>query len=161
MSPRWLLWACLFPAIWGCVSLDYYEALREAYEKAEGRSLAASRELNRTKAEIAQLQKELAEMKLAAGSRPSVNGDSSVKEKADLLARRLEATQAELRVRDDEKARLDRELGAARHRKDAYGIKPCRPSAMGLAATRPVLANSNDDARARNRRVEIIVTPGR
>ena len=55
MSYRWLLGACLFPAIWGCVSLDYYEALREAYEKAESRSLAASREVNKTKIEMAQL----------------------------------------------------------------------------------------------------------
>jgi chemotaxis protein MotB len=275
MSYRWLLWACLFPTIWGCVSLDYYEALREAYEKAEGRSLAASQELNRTKVEIAQLQKELAQMKLAEGSKPAMNGEPSVKEKADLLARRLEATQAELRVRDEEKSRLDRELGTVRttlaakdeemrkalhdleaslkeeiakgtssvrgdahsvsvvlaerilydsgsaeikseglkvlrriaealrvspntyvrveghtddipirseppprflsnfdlsyaralgvvkYLKESDGIKPWRLSAMGLADTRPVLANSNDDARARNRRVEIIVTPGR
>src|SRR5207244_13045234 len=114
MSSRWLLWACLFPAIWGCVSLDYYEALREAYEKAEGRSLAANRDLNRTKVEMAQLQKELAQMKLAEASRPAMNGEPSVRERADLLARRLEATQAELRVRDEEKARLDRELGVVR-----------------------------------------------
>src|SRR5437588_10573909 len=98
MSYRWLLWACLFPAMWGCVSLDYYEALREAYEKAEGRSLAASRDLNRTKVEMAQLQKELAQMKLAEASRPAMNGDPSVKEKADRLARRLAATQAEPRA---------------------------------------------------------------
>src|SRR5438105_4066584 len=90
MSYRWLFWACLVPAISGCVSLDYYEALREAYEKAESRSLAASRELDRTKLEMAQLQKELAQVKAVEASRPGINGEPSVKEKADLLARRLE-----------------------------------------------------------------------
>ncbi|TLY20124.1 MAG: hypothetical protein E6K67_03010 [Nitrospirae bacterium] len=54
-----------------------------------------------------------------------------------------------------------RALGVVKYLKESDGIKPWRLSAMGLADTRPVLANSNDDARSRNRRVEIIVTPGR
>src|SRR5438445_13070836 len=53
-------------------------------------------------------------MKLAEASRPAMNGEPSVRERADLLARRLEGTQAELRVRDEEKARLDTELGTVR-----------------------------------------------
>jgi chemotaxis protein MotB len=268
MSQRWLLCACLFPTMVGCVSLDYYEALREAYEKAESRSHAAS-------GQVAQMQKELAEMKIGEGAASTKAGELSLKEKADLLARRLEAIQGELRTKDEQKAHLDRQLEAAKasltakdaqmrkalhdlqaslkeeiakgnssvrgdahsvnimlaerilydsgsadikpqgvqvleriagalhtnpntfvrveghtddvrirseppprfltnfelsfaraigvvkYLKDLDGVKPSRFSAMGLADTRPLLANTNDDARARNRRVEIIVTPDR
>ena len=54
-----------------------------------------------------------------------------------------------------------RALGVVKYLKESDDAKPSRFSARGLADTRPVVANFNDDARARNRRVEIIVTPSR
>lgn len=54
-----------------------------------------------------------------------------------------------------------RAIGVVKYLKELDGVKPSRFSAMGLADTRPLVANTNDDARARNRRVEIIVTPSR
>jgi chemotaxis protein MotB len=266
MICRPLLWACLFPVMLGCVSLDYYEALREAYEKSQARSLAA-------RSELTQLQKELAEMKFSEGAKPAAEGELSTKEKVDLLTRRLEAIQAELKTKEEENANLDRELlatrmslttkdqqmkttlhelegtlkeeitegngsvrgdqhkvnvvlaerilydsgsaeirpqglkvlkrisdalrsapatyirveghtddvrirseppprfltnfelsyaraiGVAKYLKELDGVEPWRLSAMGLASTRPVMPNTNDDSRARNRRVEIVVTP--
>ena len=268
MICRPLLWFCLFPVIFGCVSLDYYEALREAYEKAQGRSLAA-------RSELTQLQKELAEMNFGEDAKPVADGALSTQEKVDLLTRRLEAIQAQLKTKEEQKANLDRELEAARlsltakdqqmktalhdlkaslkeeittgtgsvrvdehevsvmlaerilydsgsaeikpeglkvlarisdalrsspatyirveghtddvrirseppprfvtnfelsyaravgvvtYLKELDGVKPWRLSAMGLAGTRPIMPNTNDDARASNRRVEIVVTPTR
>ena len=273
MTHRWLLAVCLFPSLLGCVSLNYYEALREAYEKAEARSVAAKNDLAKTQAELAQMQKVLAEVKLVDSSKPVNSGELNFKEKADLLTRRLESQQAELRVRDEQKASLDKQLDTAKATLSAKdeemrkalhdlekslkdeiaqgtgtvkgdrssvsvvlserilydsgsaaikpqglkilkqiaealrdspgtyvrveghtdnvpiraappprfgtnfelsfaramgvvnslrqldGVKPWRLSAMGLADTHPLQANINDDARARNRRVEIIVTP--
>jgi chemotaxis protein MotB len=258
-----------------CVSLDYYEALREAYEKAEARSLAAKNELAKTQADLVQAQKVLAEVDVVDSSKPVNSGELSFKEKADLLTRRLESQQAELRVRDEQKASLDKQLDTAkatlnakdeemrkalhdleRSLKDEIaqgngsvkgdhnsvsvvleerilydsgsaaiksqglkvlkqiaqalrnspgtyvrveghtdnvpiratppprfgsnfelsfaramgvvnslreldGVKAWRLSAMGLADSRPLQANINEDARAHNRRVEIIVTPSR
>jgi chemotaxis protein MotB len=255
--------------------LDYYEALREAYEKAEARSVAAKTELSRTQAELAQVEKVLTEMKLVDSAKPVNGAELSFKEKADLLTRRLEAQQAELRVRDEQRASLDKQLftakatlsakdeemrkalhdleaslkeeiakgqssvrgdrhsvnvvlaerilydsgsaaikpegvkvlkhiaealrnnpatqvrveghtddvpirtappprfstnfelsfaravGVVKSLKEMDGLKPWRLSAMGLADTRPLLSNIDDNARARNRRVEIIVTPSR
>ena len=275
MSHRWYLAVCLLPTLWGCVSLNYYEALREAYEKAEARSLAAKTELSRTQAELAEVEKALTEKKVADSARPVNGAELSFKEKADLLTRRVEAQQAELRTRDEQKANLNKQLDAARvtlsakdeemrkalhdleaslkeeiarghssvrgdrhsvsvvlaerilydsgsaaikpqgvkvlkhiaealrknpstqvrveghtddvpireappprfstnfelsfaralgvvnSLKEMDAVKPWRVSAMGLADTRPLLANIDDDARARNRRVEIIVTPSR
>ena len=275
MSHRGLFAVCLFPTLLGCVSLNYYEALREAYEKAEARSLAAKSELVKTQTELAQVQKDLAEVKLVDSSRPVNSEEVSFKEKADLLTRRLESQQAELRVRDEQRASLDKQLDTAkatlsakdeemrkalldlegslkdeiaqgsgsvkgdrnsvsvvleerilydsgsaaikpqglkvlkqiaealRNSPAAYvrveghtdnvpiraappprfgsnfelsfaraigvvnslrqldGLKPWRFSAMGLADTHPLLANIDDNARAHNRRVEIIVTPSR
>jgi chemotaxis protein MotB len=275
MSHRWYLAVCLFPTLLGCVSLDYYEALREAYEKAEARSLAAKTELSRTQAELAQVEKVLTELKLVDSPRPVNGAELSFKEKADFLTRRLEAQQAELRVRDEQRASLDKQLftakatlsakdeemrkalhdleaslkeeiakgqssvrgdrhsvnvvlaerilydsgsaaikpegvkvlkhiaealrnnpatqvrveghtddvpirtappprfstnfelsfaravGVVKSLKEMDGLKPWRLSAMGLADTRPLLSNIDDNARARNRRVEIIVTPSR
>ena len=252
----------------GCVSLDYYEALREAYEKAQGRSLAA-------RSELTQLQKEVAEMKFGEGAMPVADGDLSTQEKAELLARRLEAIQSQLRTKEEEKEILDRQLdeartsltakdqqmktalqdlkaslkeeidkgsgsvagnehavsvvlaerilydsgsaeirpqglkvlkrisdalrsspatyirveghtddvrirseppprfltnfelsyaraiGVVKYLKELNGVEPWRLSAMGLAGTRPLVPNTNDDVRARNRRVEIVVTPSR
>jgi chemotaxis protein MotB len=265
---RTLLWACLFPVLLGCVSLDYYEALREAYEKAQGRSLAA-------RSELTQLQKELAEMRFGEGAKPVADGELSTQEKVGLLARRLEGIQAQLRTKEEETAGLDRELQAARtsltakdqqmktalhnleaslkeeitkgsgsvrgdrhavnvvlaerilydsgsaeirpqglkvlkrisdalhsspatyirveghtddvrirseppprfltnfelsyaraigvvkYLKELNGVEPWRLSATGLAGTRPLMPNTNDDERSRNRRVEIVVTPTR
>jgi chemotaxis protein MotB len=262
---RPLLWVCLFPVMLGCVSLDYYEALREAYEKAQARSLSA-------RSELTQLQKELAEMNFGGGAKP-VDGELSTQEKVDLLTRRLEAIQAQLRTKEEEKASLDRKLetaktsltakdqqmktalhdleaslkeeiskgsgsvrgderavnvvlaerilyesgsaeirpqglkvlkrisdalrsspathirveghtddvgirseppprfltnfelsyaraiGVVKYLKELDGVKPWRLSAMGLAGTRPLMPNTNDDARAHNRRVQIVVTP--
>ena len=273
MSHRWLLAICLFPTLWGCVSLNYYEALREAYEKAEARSLAAKNDLVKTQTELAQVQKDLAEAKLADSSTQVNSGELGFKEKADLLTRRLESQQAELRVGNEQRASLDKQLDTAkatlsakdeemrkalhdleRNLKDEIiqgsstvkgdrnsvnvvleerilydsgsaaikpqglkvlrqiaealrnspatyvrveghtdnvpirtappprfgsnfelsfaraigvvnslrqldGVKPWRFSAMGLADTHPLLANIDDNARAHNRRVEIIVTP--
>ena len=275
MSHRWYLAVCLLPTLLGCVSLNYYEALREAYEKAEARSLAAKTELSRAQAELAQVEKVLTEMKLVDSDRPVNGAEVSFKEKADLLTRRLEAQQAELRVRDEQRASLDKQLdtakatlsekdeemrkalhgletslkeetakghtsvrgdlhsvsvvlaerilydsgsaeikpqgakvlkhiaealhnnpatqvrveghtddvpiraappprfstnfelsfaraiGVVNSLKEMDGLKPWQLSAMGLADTRPLLANIDDTARARNRRVEIIVTPSR
>jgi chemotaxis protein MotB len=265
---RPLLWACLFPVILGCVSLDYYEALREAYEKAQSRSLAA-------RSELTQLQKELAEMNFGVGAKPVTDEDLSTQEKVDLLTRRLEAIQAQLRTKEEEKASLDRKLEAAKtsltakdqqmktalhdleaslkeeiskgsgsvrgdehavnvvlaeqilydsgsaeirpqglkvlerisdalrsspatfirveghtddvrirseppprfltnfelsyaraigvvkYLKELDGVEPWRLSATGLAGTRPLMPNTTDDARAHNRRVQIVVTPSR
>ena len=275
MSYRWLVAVCLFPTLVGCVSLNYYEALREAYEKAEARSLAAKSELRKTQAELVQAQKALAAVDVVDISKPVDSGELGFKEKADLLARRLESQQAELQVRDEQKASLDKQLDTAkatlsakdeemrkaledlekslkneiaqgngsvkgdrnsvsvvleerilydsgsaaikprglkvlkqiaealRNSPAAYvrveghtdnvpiraappprfgsnfelsfaraigvvnslrqldGVKPWRFSAMGLADTHPLLANIDDNARAHNRRVEIIVTPSR
>ena len=275
MTLRWLFAICLFPTLWGCVSLNYYEALREAYEKAEARSLAAKNDLVKTQTELAQVQKDLAEVKLADSSRPVNNGELSFKEKADLLTRRLESQQTQMRVGDEQRASLDKQLDTAkatlsakdeemrkalhdleRSLKDEIaqgsgsvqgdrnsvnvvleerilydsgsaaikpqglkvlkqiaealrnspatyvrveghtdnvpiratppprfgsnfelsfaraigvvnslrqldGLKPWRFSAMGLADTHPLLANIDENARAHNRRVEIIVTPSR
>jgi chemotaxis protein MotB len=275
MSHRWYLAVCLFPTLLGCVSLDYYEALREAYEKAEARHLAAQTELSRTQAELAKVEKVLTEMKLVDSARPVNGAELSFKEKADLLTRRLEAQQAELRVRDEQRASLDKQLftakatlsakdeemrkalhdleaslkeeiakgqssvrgdrhsvnvvlaerilydsgsaaikpqgvkvlkhiaealrnnpatqvrveghtddvpirtapaprfstnfelslaraaGVVKSLQEMDGLNPWRLSAMGLADTRPLLSNIDDNARARNRRVEIIVTPSR
>ncbi|HEY3198660.1 MAG TPA: OmpA family protein [Nitrospirales bacterium] len=275
MSSRWLLAVCLLPTLVSCVSLDYYEALREAYEKAEARSLAAKNELAKTQADLVQAQKVLAEVDVVDSSKPVNSGELSFKEKADLLTRRLESQQAELRVRDEQKASLDKQLDTAkatlnakdeemrkalhdleRSLKDEIaqgngsvkgdhnsvsvvleerilydsgsaaiksqglkvlkqiaqalrnspgtyvrveghtdnvpiratppprfgsnfelsfaramgvvnslreldGVKAWRLSAMGLADSRPLQANINEDARAHNRRVEIIVTPSR
>jgi chemotaxis protein MotB len=266
MISRHLLWACLLPVMLGCVSLDYYEALREAYEKAQARSLSA-------RSELTQLQKELAEMNFSESAKPATDGDLSTQEKMDLLNRRLEAIQAELRTKEEENANLDRELlttrmsltvkdqqmkstlddlqgslkeeitkgdssvrgdqhsvnvvlaerilyasgsaqirpeglkvlkriaealrdtpatyihveghtddvrirseppprfftnfelsyaraiGVVKYLKESDRVAPWRLSATGLAGTRPLVANTNDDARAHNRRVEIIVTP--
>jgi chemotaxis protein MotB len=252
----------------GCVSLDYYEALREAYEKAQGRSLAA-------RSELTQLQKEVAEMKFGDGAMPVADGDLSAQENGELLARRLEAIQSQLRTKEEEREILDRQLeeartsltakdqqmktalqdlkaslkeeidkgsgsvagnehavsvmlaerilydsgsaeirpeglkvlkrisdalrgspatyirveghtddvrirsqppprfltnfelsyaraiGVVKYLKELNGVDPWRLSAMGLAGTRPLVPNTNDDVRARNRRVEIVVTPSR
>ena len=266
MTCRPLLWVCLFPAMLGCVSLDYYEALREAYEKAQARSLSA-------RSELTQLQKELAEMNFGEVAKPVEAEGLSTQEKVDLLTRRLGAIQAELRTKEEENANLDRELlstrmslstqdrqmkaalqdlkgslkqeinngngsvrgdqhsvnvvlaerilydsgsaeikphglkvlkriaealrgtpetyvrveghtddvrirsqppprfltnfelsyaraiGVVKYLKESDGVEPWRLSATGLAGTRPLVANTDVDARSHNRRVEIVVTP--
>jgi chemotaxis protein MotB len=224
---------------------------------------------------LTQLQKEVAEMKFGEGGKPVAEGELSSQENVDLLARRLEAIQAQLRTKEEEKASLDRDLEAARrsltakdqqmktalhdlkaslkeeitkgsgsvagdehavnvvlaerilydsgsaeirpqglkvlkrisdalrgspttyvrveghtddvrirseppprfltnfelsyaraigvvkYLKELNGVEPWRLAAMGLAGTQPLTPNTNDDARARNRRVEIVVTPTR
>ena len=225
----------------GCVSLDHYESLREAYEKSEMRGETTKNELTLTRAELAQLQQQLA------------NRAATEEEKA-VLARRLEEARAALAAKDEEMSRALRALksslrdeiakgsstvhrqentvnvmlaerilydsgsaeitpegmkvlqriaealrttlrtdirveghtddvpirtdppprfssnfelsfaravGVARYLNEVANVKPSRLSAMGLASTRPLVANVNDEDRARNRRVEIIVTPAR
>lgn len=262
MGVRWLWLLAVVASLAGCVSLNYYEALREAYEKSEMRNEAAKNELNKTRAEIAQLQQQLAGRAGQDAERPG-------------LLKKLEAMQAQLAAEQEEKARLGRRLddvkaalaakdeemgralqalksslreeidkgsstvrreqntvsvmlaerilydsgsaditpqgikvlkrigealrttpntdirveghtddvpirtdppprfasnfelsyaravGVARYFQEVTGVGPSRLSAMGLASTRPLVPNVNDEGRARNRRVEIIVMPAR
>ena len=54
-----------------------------------------------------------------------------------------------------------RAIGVVNSLRQLDGVKAWRLSAMGFADSHPLLANIDDNARAHNRRVEIIVTPSR
>jgi chemotaxis protein MotB len=260
---------CIVATLGGCVSLSYYESLREAYEKSETRNEALKHDANRLRAELAQVQKQLADRVAVGKAEPDL-----VREKAEIL-KRLETTLGQLSAGEQEKARLAQRLeetktalaakeqemnqalralksslseeiakgsstvqrqentvnvmlaerilyesgsahitpagkkvlqriaealraspntdirveghtddvpirtdppprfssnfelsfaravGVARYFNEVAEVKPSRLSAMGLASTRPLVENVDDEARARNRRVEIIVMPSR
>jgi chemotaxis protein MotB len=231
ISVHGLLWTCLMFSLSACVSLDYYDALREAYERSENRNDAIKAE----KAETTSLgqQLEAARLSLAAkneeleGARLSLaakneeldkahralsatlqeeiaKGSSSVQRKEHsvhvILSERIlyDSGSAEIRsdgmrvlkriaealrsspetdirveghtddvpIRTEPRPRFSsnfelsiaRAVAVVRYVKEVAKIDPARLSAVGLADTRPVLANGSEDARSRNRRVEIIVT---
>jgi chemotaxis protein MotB len=208
-----LLWACVLPMMWGCVSLDYYEALREAYERSEHKKEAIKAELERTRSALAHAQEELvkneelnkAHLALQATLKDEIaKGNSSVQRQEHavkvilaerilydsgsagikpnglkLLQRIAEAlrSSADTNIRveghtDDVPIRAEpaprfasnfelsfaRAMGVMRFLEEVAKVRPSRLTAVGLADTRPVIANASEDARARNRRVEIIVT---
>jgi chemotaxis protein MotB len=246
MPFRTFLGLCLLSTVWGCVSLDYYEALRQAYERSEARNQEAKNELARTSAELTRLrelteaggpnllapkEKEIAELsrqldatkaalalkeqemsrtlqgfqatlkdEIAKGSSTvqraghsvnvmlaerilyesgsadiTPNGLKVLKRVADVLKG---SPRTDIRVEghtDDVPIRLDppprfytnwdlsvaRAMRVARYLKDDADVDPSRLSAMGYGDIRPLAANVNEQARAKNRRVEIIVTPAR
>jgi chemotaxis protein MotB len=274
MPSRWLVSVCLIPALFGCVSLTYYEALREAYERSEARTQVVQNELARTAAELARVERDLAQLKTDASSRGSGAEARLLKENAELLSRmesmrstlnatqqdtallrrQLDTAKSALAAKDEEMGkalraleaslkeeiaggsgsvkRVDntvtvmlverilydsgsaeitteglkvlrrvaealkasprtdirveghtddvpirseppprfstnfelsvaRAVGVVRYLKEVAGVRASRLSAMGFAGTRPLVSNVNDEARSRNRRVEIIVTPQR
>jgi chemotaxis protein MotB len=54
---------------------------------------------------------------------------------------------------------VERAVGVVEYLEKNAGIAPNHLSAAGYSYTRPAVPNENDEARAKNRRVEIIVTP--
>jgi len=237
MSVPWLLWTCLLLTLPACVSLDYYDALREAYERSEKRndalksetsseaarlSLAAkNEELEADRLSLAVKNEELeaARLSLAAKNEEldkahrvlastlqeeiakgsssvqrtehSVNiilserilydsGSAEIKPNGMKLLKRIaealrSSPDTDIRVEghtDDVPIRTEppprfssnfelsiaRAVAVVRYLNEVANVDPARLSAMGLADTRPVLANGSEDARSRNRRVEIIVT---
>ena len=231
ISIPWLLCTGLLCTLPACVSLDYYDALREAYERSEkrndaikaekaetsslGRQLEAARlslaakneELEAARLSLAAKNQELdkahralastLQEEIAKGSSSvqrtehSVNiilserilydsGSAEIKpDGMKLLKRIAEALRSspdtDIRVEghtDDVPIRTEprprfssnfelsiaRAVAVVRYVKEVAKVDPARLSAVGLADTRPVLANGSEDARSRNRRVEIIVT---
>jgi chemotaxis protein MotB len=231
ISVHGLLWTCLLFTLPACVSLDYYDALREAYERSENRndaikadkaatsslgsqlesarlSLAAkNEELEAARLSLAAKNEELDKAHRALGAtlhEEIAKGSSSVQRtehsvhvilaerilydsgsaeiKPDgmkLLKRIAEALRSspdtDIRVEghtDDVPIRTEprprfssnfelsiaRAVAVVRYLNEVAQVDPARLSAMGLADTRPVLPNGSENARSRNRRVEIIVT---
>jgi len=251
MSVPWLLWTCLLLTLPACVSLDYYDALREAYERSEKRndalksetsseaarlSLAAKKEeLEAARLSLAAKNEELeadrlslavkneeleaARLSLAAKNEEldkahrvlastlqeeiakgsssvqrtehSVNiilserilydsGSAEIKPAGMKLLKRIaealrSSPDTDIRVEghtDDVPIRTEprprfssnfelsiaRAVAVVRYLNEVANVDPARLSAMGLADTRPVLPKGSENARSRNRRVEIIVT---
>jgi chemotaxis protein MotB len=214
MSIPGLLWAGLLFTLPACVSLDYYDALREAYERSEHRNDAIKaersslgRQLDGARLSLAAKDEELdkAHRALAATLQEEIaKGSSTVQRKEHsvnvILAERIlyDSGSAEIKsdgtkvlkriaealrhspdtdirveghtddvpIRTEPRPRFSsnfelsfaRAVAVVRYLKEVAKVKPARLSALGLADTRPVLANGSEDARSRNRRVEIIVT---
>jgi chemotaxis protein MotB len=202
-------------ALWGCVSLNQYGALREAYEKAEAESQQAkqekvslARQVEAAKTALASKEEETAKAvrSLEAALKEEIaKGSSSVRREGDsvsvqvaervlydsgsadikpdglkVLKRIAEALKggaekdirveghtddvpigSELRLRYPSNWELSvaRAVGVVRFLAKHAGVNPARLSAVGYGLARPAVPNENDEARARNRRVEIIVMP--
>jgi chemotaxis protein MotB len=65
---------------------------------------------------------------------------------------------ASARFRSNWELSAARAVTVAHHLMDRDGAEPARFEVTGFADTRPLVANDSDPARARNRRVEIVVT---
>lgn len=263
--------ACI--ALWGCVSLDQYGSLREAYNRVEAESQASKSEAGKMSAELRRAQQDTATLKqdLAALTKTREDLTKQTKDlqatldtlRADLAAKerekaalvgQLDAMKATLAAKEDElgktvrmletslkeeiakgsstvrrgenslsvelaerilydsgsadikpsglrilkkvsdalKGGADKDIrveghtddvpiradppprfssnwdlstaravGVVRYLEKQAGVSPVHLSAAGFGPTRPAVPNESEEARARNRRVEIIVTPAR
>jgi chemotaxis protein MotB len=251
-------------ALWGCVSLNQYGALREAYDKLESENQAGKKDLGKVSSELKRAQQDLAALKQASEelARQAKDHETQAKnleaglqqatqENAE-LAKQLEAAKAALASKEDEMGKTVRSLesalqeeiakgssavkrgensisveiadrvlyesgsaditsdglnvlkrvgealkgsadkdirveghtddvpirteppprfpsnwdlsvaravGVVKYLEEKAGMNPARLSAVGYGPNRPAVPNENDEARARNRRVEIILTP--
>jgi chemotaxis protein MotB len=246
----------------GCVSLDQYGALREAYNRVEAEIQAAKSEAGKTSAELRRAQQEAATLRqeltplakthedltkqtkdlqaaldtlradlaakerekavlvakedemgktvrqlesslkeeIAKGSSTVRRGENSLsvelaerilydsgsadikpgglkvlKKIADALKGgadkdiRVEGHTDDVPIRADPPPRFSsnwdlstaRAVGVVRYLEKQAGVSPVHLSAAGFGPTRPAVPNESEEARARNRRVEIIVTPAR
>ncbi len=249
----------VFSPFWGCISLDKYSALREAYDKVADENQTTKKELAKASSELKRAQQDVAAVKgtseeLSQQVKDLEAGLQRATQEKTALAAQLEATKAALASKEDEMGKTVRSMEAAlkeeiakgsgsvrrgenslnvelaerilydsgsadikpdgtkvlkriaealkggvekdirveghtddvpiraeppprffsnwelstaravgvvRYLEEHAGVNPARLSAAGFGPTRPAVPNENDEARARNRRVEIIVTPAR
>lgn len=249
-------------ALWGCVSLDQYGALREAYNRVDAENQANKNEAGKTSAELRRAQQDVATLKQDLAALTKTHEDLAKQAKDAQAA--LETLRAELAAKEREKAALvakedemgkavrslesslkeeiakgsstvrrgenslsvelaerilydsgsadikpgglkvlkkiadalkggaDKDIRVEGHTDDVpiradppprfssnwdlstaravgvvlylekqAGVNPAHLSAAGFGPTRPAVSNESEETRARNRRVEIIVTPAR